>query len=144
MSFPEQRGRRSGEIYQVHEYNLYELGNGSCNRSQRGGSMNILQEAELLRKKIIDLQKESEQAKDKLRSLENNCRHDFGKTVYVPEYYPGYMSPGDPPGTMGVDRQLPMYISAKTIKKWERKCKICGKTETTKRIKEISIEEPEF
>lgn len=76
-----------------------------------------------------------------LQEMEAACPHNHDpsnwKVEYTPERIEGYHCPGDPPGTMGVDRQLPFDVPAKTIEKWTRKCKLCGKTEVTQQTRDV-------
>lgn len=107
--------------------------------------MNRLAEAEALREKIKKLEQELESAKKDLAAIERTCPHQWPrKPEYVPEHIPGYHIAGDPPGTMGVDRQLPMDVPPQTIKRWQRRCLLCGKVEITTRIKEEKTEKPVF
>lgn len=106
--------------------------------------MTKLEEADNLRKKILSLKDELKKNEKALVVIEDSCRHVWLKAEYIPEYHEGYTIPGDPPGTMGVDRQFPCYVPAKTIKKWRRKCGQCGTTQITTRIKKVSSDEPEF
>ena len=85
-----------------------------------------------------DLVTEIEEATRKLTTLQSEfhaiqrtCPHDFGETRYVPEGSGGYRDPGDPPGTMGVDRRLPMDVPRTEVKKWERVCALCTLKQTT-------------
>lgn len=82
--------------------------------------------------------------KGKLAQIERECSHNWGPTEADHIYHEGYHDPGDPPGTMGVDRRLPMDVPAKTIKQWKRVCLKCGKTSRTKRTKENVTEVPEW
>lgn len=101
--------------------------------------------AEAIRKKITDLQENLEWARNELKFIEDTCSHSWPKKPeYTPEYQKAYTVPGDPPGTMGVDWRGPVHVPAKTIKRWRRKCIICGKVEITERTKEIFSEEPSF
>ena len=100
--------------------------------------------AEALRKKICQLDKELKATKESLFQLESSCCHQWEDPVYCPEYRKGYTIPGDPPGTMGSDWRGPVDVPAQTIKRWRRKCKLCGKEEITERVKEVSHDEPSF
>ncbi len=75
---------------------------------------------------------------------ETACSHQWGKTVWCGEHKEGYTIPGDAPGTMGVDWRGPIYVSPKTIDKWQRTCTLCGKEEFTTYQKVIEISEPSF
>jgi hypothetical protein len=90
-----------------------------------------------LRKEIKDLQARLEAKRNSLQQIVKRCRHDWGKTEYVPEHHKAYTLPGDPPGTMGVDRRGPCHVPARTDKKWQRVCKKCGATHFTSRTKMV-------
>lgn len=82
-------------------------------------------------------------AQDKVRfikiaidTLERQCSHYWGETKYTPRIIPGGYDPGDPPGTMGIDRRLPCSWPSEEIPKWTRVCTKCGKIEITERIAE--------
>ena len=104
--------------------------------------MTTLEEANKLRTEIERQSALLASSKEKLYWLERNCQHEFGEAKYTPEYHPGHHFAGDPPGTMGVDRQLPMDVPSETIPKWTRTCKICGKTETTTSTKDVITKKP--
>jgi hypothetical protein len=80
----------------------------------------------------------------RLRELERDCKHSWGETEPADIYHPAYHFPGDSPGTMGVDRQLPMDVPARTEKRWRRVCKKCGRIEHTLATKDHVTKEPIF
>lgn len=86
-----------------------------------------------LRTEIMFTESRLRTLREQLESAERNCRHRWGAVQYVPDERKGYQFAGDPPGTMGVDRQLPCYIPAQTTPKWSRMCLDCGKEQTTTR-----------
>ena len=95
----------------------------------------------------VEMKKESfTEAKKRLDSIVEACQHEFGETIPDHIYHPAYTSPGDPPGTMGVDWRGPCHVNATTEKQWKRICDICGKVEYTQRIKkEVRVKElPEW
>lgn len=89
-----------------------------------------------IRNKIFRLEKELQAARQELENLECRCAHQWEATVYDPIVTPGGYDPGDPPGTMGVDRRLPSYYSGSETPRWRRTCSVCGKTEITTRTDE--------
>jgi hypothetical protein len=99
-----------------------------------------------MRNEVEKREREFTAAKKRLDDIVNSCQHKFGETIPDHIVYPGYYSPGDPPGTMGVDRQLPCYVSESVKKRWKRICDICGKIEYTQSVrKETQIKEfPEW
>ncbi len=63
-----------------------------------------------------------------LETEERNCPHSWSKPAYVPEFIKGYYSP---PRGQGSDFEGGFDVPDKTIEKWTRVCKLCGKSETT-------------
>ena len=51
-----------------------------------------------------------------LELLVRTCKHDWDKVVHDP--IPGYRTPGDAPGTMGIDWQGPQYVGPQD--RWRR------------------------
>ena len=90
-----------------------------------------------LKAKIDTLKNQLSAAQNELAGIERNCRHEWNEPQYTPEYRPGYTEPGDTPGTMGIDWRGSCYVTAETIPKWTRTCRICGKTETTTRSEPV-------
>ncbi len=101
-------------------------------------------EIKKLREKVEKAKEEYDSAKQSLDNVVNSCSHQFGPTIPDHIYHPAYTIPGDPPGTMGVDRRGPCYVDAKTEKRWKRICDICGKEEYTTRTKQKVEEFPEW
>jgi hypothetical protein len=86
------------------------------------------------KQEIARLASELANAKGQLNALQEACRHRghvWGQVQYVPEHHPAYTIPGDPPGTMGVDRRGPCDVPSKTIPRWTRECSDCGLVQTT-------------
>lgn len=92
-------------------------------------------EAADLRTKVEQLKKQLSEAEEGLEGLVRTCQHKFSETVYNPIYTPAYTSPGDPPGTMGVDWQGPVYVESKTEDRWSRTCNSCGEKQYTTQVK---------
>ncbi len=97
-----------------------------------------------LREKIASLDQELKWAKQELSHAESNCAHIWGEVVEDHIYEKGYLIPGDPPGTMGVDRRGDFYVQPKTTLRWKRVCNKCGKTEHTYETNKKVIETPRF
>jgi hypothetical protein len=96
----------------------------------------MLKSIEQMRHEIATAESQLESLKSRLDHEVQACRvlrHKWGKTVYEPIERKGYQTQGDPPGTMGVDWQGPMYIPASTTKQWSRTCASCGHKEMTQR-----------
>ncbi len=84
-----------------------------------------------LRRAIADLKPKLQGMLDELAQIERSCLHDWTEPAHKPIHHEGYHFAGDPPGTMGIDRQLPFDVPAKTVDRWVRTCKVCGKLEET-------------
>lgn len=69
----------------------------------------------------------------RLNGIRRRCQHQFTGITYDPIEHAAYTDPGDPPGTMGIDRRGPVYVSARTENRWRRTCDHCGHTEWTTR-----------
>lgn len=94
---------------------------------------------EELRREIAIVTNRLESLKAKLFGRERSCGHVWEQIKYDPINYPAHTSPGDPPGTMGVDWRGPTFIPASTTKQWSRTCQKCGKVETTQRTRNTTI-----
>lgn len=91
-----------------------------------------------------ELIKEIEAAKAHLEALEkilrlhqSLCNHLFGEMEYVPIIRKGFHSSGDPEGTMGVDRQLPVDIPTTETPQWQRTCTLCLLTQKTLHVQAV-------
>lgn len=93
------------------------------------------QEAQRIRERYRQSQKEFREAEESLQNLEENCRHIYGSTEDAHYVVGGYTIPGDPHGTMGVDRRVSVYVPRETKKRWMRKCTLCGKVEYTENVR---------
>ena len=95
-----------------------------------------------LRAKIANLKELLRKDESALRVLCEKCDHEWS-VEYDPIIRRGYHFPGDPPNTMGVDRQLPYDVPETRTPRWIRTCKRCGvcqetsKTETLRKPGEI-------
>jgi hypothetical protein len=83
-------------------------------------------------------------AKEKLAEAIYNCKHEWTEPVRDDIVLKGYRDPGDPPGTMGVDRQLPFDVPTKITKRWKRKCMNCGEVQYTENVTQKVTEQPKF
>lgn len=97
-----------------------------------------------LRRDIKYLENTLDAAQEALKKIEGSCDHGWSPTRPDDIHHKGYHDPGDPPGTMGVDRRLSMDVPAKTIKRWKRVCLKCGKTEYTQRTDKQTVETPKW
>ena len=96
-----------------------------------------------LRRELEDCLEKAKSLRIRLASVEQSCTHDWTDPEYTPERYEGYRDSGDPP-TMGIDRRLPFDVPPRTIDKWTRVCKKCGKSEVTSRTTELIKRTPVF
>ncbi|MBR9703828.1 hypothetical protein GOV12_00315 [Candidatus Pacearchaeota archaeon] len=101
-------------------------------------------EALKLRTRAEELRKDAEYAVTALSNHVNSCRHNYSEPEFDPIYREAYTSPGDPPGTMGVDFRGPCHVPAKTTKRWKRECVECGDIQYTQKIHKTTLESPEF
>jgi hypothetical protein len=79
-----------------------------------------------------------------LDARRRGCKHQWGEVKYTPIIREGYQDPGDPVGTMGVDRRLPMYVPRDEKPQWTRVCSLCGLEEVTARTREETKKVPVF
>lgn len=73
-----------------------------------------------------------------LAAFQRDCKHQFGQIRYTPHITEAYRTEGDPPGTMGIDRQMPVYVPRTETRKWARTCPLCGITQETTHTKKRS------
>jgi len=93
---------------------------------------------------LAEAEKEVARLRAAISKIEKNCRHNWSDPIYDPIHHSGYHDPGDPPGTMGVDRRLPCDIPPHTEKRWKRICKTCGYVEITTHLRQESVDRPVF
>ena len=80
--------------------------------------------------------------KYRIADIERDCNHNWGKTKNEIETTGGGYDPGDPPGTMGVDRRTPTSYPIERTTWFVRTCTVCGKTEKSKGIEKPVIKAP--
>ncbi|MHA2062983.1 MAG: hypothetical protein ACXABY_01235 [Candidatus Thorarchaeota archaeon] len=100
-------------------------------------------EGYVARRRLVVAQESLERAERELERIYRLCKHDWA-VKYAPEYQEAYTVPGDPPGTMGIDWRGPSFVPSKTVPRWGRACKKCGKVEYTKRSKPSGARLPDF
>lgn len=105
---------------------------------------NAIKKRARLEKEIKEYAEKLKRANNALSDIDFYCKHKWGKTENADIYHEGYLIPGDPVGTMGVDRQLPCNIPSSTEKRWKRVCEKCGKVDYTKRVEEVKTEKPKW
>ena len=93
---------------------------------------------------VVRLENQLMSAKVRLATLELQCFHVWDEPKYTPIIHDGYQDPGDPPGTMGVDRQLPCWIPRQEIPLWTRTCGLCGMVDTTQKVRDDIKKVPVF
>lgn len=93
-----------------------------------------------------DLQRHKEAIVEIERALESefNCKHKWSPAVRDDLVTPAFHLAGDPPGTMGVDRQLPCDVPEERVIRWRRQCETCGSVEYTERFVEHIDRKPAF
>ena len=97
-----------------------------------------------LREEITELERRLKAKQEALVYAERNCTHLWGAAIPDDIVYPGFMDQGDPEGTMGIDRRLPLYVPERVTKRWRRVCSHCGKVEHTTAISKQVTETPRF
>lgn len=100
--------------------------------------------AKKLREEVEIKRRELKSSEDNLRSLVNQCPHDWSEPIADHIRTPGYTVPGDPPGTMGIDWRGPTYVDSKTEYRWKRICNACGEVEYTSHTEDTVITTPKF
>jgi hypothetical protein len=91
---------------------------------------------EEIKREIEKLDRQKRELEQELSQFQTACKHDF-TVEYTPDRQEARTFTGDPPGTMGIDRQLPFSVPAKTFPKWTRTCKNCGKQQETLLLKNV-------
>jgi hypothetical protein len=97
-----------------------------------------------LAKEVEEAEQNAKVLRDTLAARRRACQHTWSPTKYEPIIHEGYEDPGDPPGTMGVDRRLPMWVPREEIPVWKRTCEKCGTTEETRRTRDDVKKIPVF
>lgn len=90
-----------------------------------------------LKERIERLAKELQEATSTLDGIQRRCRHVWGEPKYNPIVTEAGSSPGDPEGTMGVDRQLPCSWPRTERPRWTRRCQICELEQHTERSEPV-------
>ena len=97
-----------------------------------------------LRTQVEELTQGLSDAQRDLEQYVDSCSHKFSDPKYDPIRTESYKIHGDAPGTMGVDRRLPMFVPAKTENRWKRECGLCGEVQYTKKVNKSYEETPNF
>lgn len=94
--------------------------------------------AQQIRQRVTDTAREHENATAAVERLERDCEHNRDQSLFTPPKY-------DPPGTMGIDRQLPCSWPETRDDQWTRVCTQCGKIEKTRQSRDLPVKkEPVF
>jgi hypothetical protein len=110
----------------------------------------MMDNARLTRQRVVDAAREHENAKAAVERMERDCEHNHNPSLFTPAKYdpiihPAGYSAGDPPGTMGIDRQLPCSWPGRREDRWTRECTRCGKVEHTQQSRDLPVKkEPVF
>lgn len=113
-------------------------------RPIRERALAIRRDIEVIEVELKEVENHLAREKAKLEALEESCGHDWDREEYAPIHKAGYQLKGDPPGTMGVDRELPIYVQPETIDRWRRVCRKCDRVEYTVQSQEILTRLPVF
>jgi hypothetical protein len=97
-----------------------------------------------LRIAVDQSQWEYNRAKERLADAIRNCKHQWTEPVRDDIVLEGYHDPGDPVGTMGVDRRLPYDVPTQRTKRWSRKCVNCDEVQYTENVTQKMTEQPKF
>jgi len=103
-----------------------------------------LTEVRKLTGEIAGLQAALDTKRAALRRIQTTCKHRWSEPMYTPNIQEGYQIHGDPPGTMGVDRQLPMYVPRKETPRWTRCCNECYIAQVTEKTRDDVKKVPVF
>lgn len=106
-------------------------------------AVRLIQEVAQASAQVERAQLELRQKQYALDQFQKRCSHDWSEE-YDPIHHPGGSDPGDPPGTMGVDRRGPTSWPARTEPRWKRTCRHCGKVEHTTRQAEVVTRRPQW
>jgi hypothetical protein len=105
---------------------------------------NAIQKRARLEKEIEEFKRKLKKAQNALADIDRYCQHEWGEEENADIYHKGYRSPGDPVGTMGVDRRFACSVPSRTEKRWKRVCKKCNKIDYTKCTNETTVKTPRW
>jgi hypothetical protein len=105
---------------------------------------NDIQKRARLEKEIEESKRKLKKAQNALADIDRYCQHEWGKTENADIYHEGYRIPGDPVGTMGVDRRFASSVPSRTEKRWKRVCKKCAKIDYTNNVHKNITETPRW
>jgi hypothetical protein len=97
-----------------------------------------------IRNEITRLENDLAVKRRALEATVQNCAHRWSEVEADHIYQEGYVIPGDPPGTMGIDWRGPFCVAPKTTERWKRTCLVCGKVEHTTQTTATTIHTPKF
>ena len=106
--------------------------------------MTTLERTQTLEREIKNLERQLGAVRYELNKVRNECDHRWGKVVYDPEITEAYTVPGDPPGTMGIDRRFPCHVPRQETPKWFRTCTRCGLVQKTTKAQIVEDRVPLF
>jgi len=84
---------------------------------------------------IRTLEEELNRKQKRLLAAQSSCRHNWSDVRNKPRVIKAHTIPGDPPGTMGVDRRFDCHVPEQRFDCWMRQCHTCGLSQTTERFR---------
>lgn len=96
-----------------------------------------------LEEEIATLREQVRRKEWQLFEIQRTCKHKWTAPKYDPIIRPGGSSPGDTPGTMGVDFRGPCSWPEERTPRWSRTCTVCNKVEYTSKTK-VTAEAADF
>lgn len=104
----------------------------------------VLDEVRQLEREVEEAERVKVGAENRIKYLQRQCVHDWGEVMYDQVVREAFTSPGDPPGTMGIDWRGPTYHPREERRRWKRVCRKCGLMEYTERTQEKVEHTPLF
>lgn len=101
-------------------------------------------EAAQIKGEIATMKSELARKEWRLRVIQERCPHAWEPTRYTPTVVEAHTTPGDAPGTMGIDWRGDVHVPRKETPRWTRVCRLCLKEETTTQEKVTTLREPQF
>lgn len=103
-----------------------------------------MEDAENLRKQIIEAEEKLRALQSRLAFIETTCRHTWSSPVRTSEKYTEFVPQMTNPTYHGIHIEYPITAVEKSRALWVRKCTCCGKTEKTTKTTEKVEHVPHF